>query len=179
MSGEASLRAELERLKQDGRRRPAWTFKLPTFGLWRFPGVVGCAAAYLGLMVIFAVFADVIAPYSYEEQNLLGRLQPPFDGGGLPPEHFDIHQGVINFAQGCQDGFFITVARLLGERFFDFDPALVFAEVVDGPQQAAADRPDLCAGCPVSPPQHPKPQRLYGSRRASGCRRAGQTRRTG
>lgn len=76
------MTAELEHLKQEGRRFRRVTFKLPTFGLWRLPGVVGCAAAYLALMVILAVFADVIAPYSYEEQNLLGRLQPPFWLGG-------------------------------------------------------------------------------------------------
>ncbi len=76
------MTAELERLKQDGSRFRRVSLKLPTFGLWRFPGVVGFAAAWLALMAIFAVFADVIAPYSYEEQDLLGRLQPPFWLGG-------------------------------------------------------------------------------------------------
>ncbi|WP_340119380.1 ABC transporter permease [Pelagibius sp. 7325] len=72
----------LERLKREGGRFRKVAFKIPTFGLWRFPGVVGCAAGWLALMMIFAVFADVIAPFSYEQQNLLGRLQPPFWLGG-------------------------------------------------------------------------------------------------
>jgi peptide/nickel transport system permease protein len=76
------MTVELERLKQQGGRFRRVAFKLPTFGLWRFPGVVGCAAAWLALMMIFAVFADVIAPFSYEQQNLLGRLQAPFWLGG-------------------------------------------------------------------------------------------------
>ena len=72
----------LERLKREGGRFRKVAFKIPTFGLWRFPGVVGCAAGWLALMMIFAVFADVIAPFSYEQQNLLGRLQAPFWLGG-------------------------------------------------------------------------------------------------
>lgn len=54
---------------------------------WRLPVNAGnavlvlCAGWFLA-MVFVALFADVIAPYGYAEQNLLMRLQPPaFDGG--------------------------------------------------------------------------------------------------
>ena len=74
--------AQLERLRQESARPRRFALRFPTFGLWRFPPVVAAAAVFLGLMVIAAVFADLIAPFSYEEQNLLGRLQPPFWLGG-------------------------------------------------------------------------------------------------
>ena len=76
------MTSELERLKDESARLRLPRFRLPTFGLWRFPPIVACAAAYMALMAVCALFADFIAPYGYEEQNLLGRLQPPFWLGG-------------------------------------------------------------------------------------------------
>lgn len=75
------MTVELARLKQDNRRFRV-RFRLPSFGLQRFPAAVAAAAGFLALMAICAVFADMLAPYSYEEQSLLGRLQPPFWLGG-------------------------------------------------------------------------------------------------
>ena len=76
------MTSELERLKHESARLRLPRFRMPTFGLWRFPPIVACAAVYMALMAVCALFADLIAPYGYEEQNLLGRLQPPVWLGG-------------------------------------------------------------------------------------------------
>jgi len=44
--------------------------------------VLALAAGWLGLMILVALFAPLIAPFGYAEQNLLLRLQPPAFAGG-------------------------------------------------------------------------------------------------
>lgn len=51
-------------------------------GTW----VIGFSFLWLILLVLTAVFADLIAPFGYAEQSLLDRLQPPAFQGG--PERF-------------------------------------------------------------------------------------------
>lgn len=44
--------------------------------------VLVAAGVWLGLMLVLAAVAPMVAPYGYAEQNLLSRLQPPvFEGG--------------------------------------------------------------------------------------------------
>lgn len=38
---------------------------------------------FIAILVVLALLAPVIAPYSYTEQNLLGRIQPPMSAGHL------------------------------------------------------------------------------------------------
>ena len=46
------------------------------------PGVVAVAAGWLALMVFVTFAVDLIAPWHYEHQDLLARLQAPFWMGG-------------------------------------------------------------------------------------------------
>ncbi|MEX2644126.1 MAG: ABC transporter permease [Acetobacterales bacterium] len=57
-----------------------------SFGLWRMPYSVSLSAAFLILMLLVALFAPLIAPFHYEDTNLLLRLKPPSFLGG-PEAH--------------------------------------------------------------------------------------------
>ena len=48
----------------------------------RMPPVVLAALGWLALMLLIAVLADLIAPYSYTKQDLYHRLAPPLLWGG-------------------------------------------------------------------------------------------------
>ncbi|WP_024351795.1 ABC transporter permease [Aurantimonas coralicida] len=50
----------------------------------RLPVVVSLCSAWLFLVLITAIGADLIAPYGYAEQSLLNRLKPPAFLGGDP-----------------------------------------------------------------------------------------------
>ena len=50
----------------------------------RLPVVVSLCIAWLFLVLITAIGADLIAPYGYAEQSLLNRLKPPVFLGGDP-----------------------------------------------------------------------------------------------
>ena len=50
----------------------------------RLPVVVSLCSAWLFLVLITAIGADLIAPYGYAEQSLLNRLNPPAFLGGDP-----------------------------------------------------------------------------------------------
>jgi peptide/nickel transport system permease protein len=52
----------------------------------RFPALVLFAMAFLALMLIVFLLADVLAPYDYRTQDLRSRLLPPLVLGGRP-EH--------------------------------------------------------------------------------------------
>lgn len=45
---------------------------------WRMPMLVRCAAVFLAVVAVIAAFAPLLAPYGYEDTNLLYRLKPPF-----------------------------------------------------------------------------------------------------
>nr|WP_226576195.1 ABC transporter permease [Acuticoccus sediminis] len=52
-------------------------------GAWsRTPLAVAVCVVWLALIVLVAIFADVIAPYGFAEQSLLNRLKPPVFAGG-------------------------------------------------------------------------------------------------
>ncbi|MDB5524004.1 MAG: peptide transporter permease [Rhizobium sp.] len=48
----------------------------------RLSPVIVLCLAWLAIMVLVAIFADVIAPYGYADQSLLHRLKPPLFWGG-------------------------------------------------------------------------------------------------
>lgn len=50
----------------------------------RYPALVVVALAFLALLAIVFVFADLLAPYDYRQQSLLNRLKPPVWLGGDP-----------------------------------------------------------------------------------------------
>jgi peptide/nickel transport system permease protein len=50
----------------------------------RAPLLVGICIAWLVVVALAAIFADVLAPYGYAEQSLLNRLKPPAFLGGNP-----------------------------------------------------------------------------------------------
>ncbi len=50
----------------------------------RLPLVIGLCVAWLVLVLLLALGADLIAPYGYAEQSLLQRLKPPALLGGDP-----------------------------------------------------------------------------------------------
>jgi peptide/nickel transport system permease protein len=56
------------------------------FWLWlqASPLVIRLCAVWMALVVLIAVSADWIAPYSYSQLDLLARLQPPAFAGGVP-----------------------------------------------------------------------------------------------
>ena len=62
---------------------------LPRYGwltrMWksRPPLVIGLCLAWLAVIVLAAIFAEILAPYGYAEQSLLDRLKPPAFMGGL------------------------------------------------------------------------------------------------
>ena len=45
---------------------------------WRMPLLVRIAAGFLAAVAVIAALAPLLAPYGYEETNLLYRLKPPF-----------------------------------------------------------------------------------------------------
>lgn len=48
----------------------------------KYPPLVIAAVAFIVLVLLVAIFADVIAPYHYTKQDLLNRLKPPSFMGG-------------------------------------------------------------------------------------------------
>mgnify|MGYP003647663049 FL=1 len=62
-------------------RRLGWLTRL-----WktRPPVVIGLSIIWLVVVLIAALFAEVLAPHGYADQSLLKRLQPPAFLGGLP-----------------------------------------------------------------------------------------------
>lgn len=54
-------------------------------GSWSAGGlIVAAAAGWLGVMLFAAMFADLLAPFGYAEQQPLARLSPPAFLGGKP-----------------------------------------------------------------------------------------------
>jgi len=56
------------------------------FWMWlqASPLVIRLCAGWMAMVVLIAVSADVIAPYSYSQLDLLARLQAPVFAGGVP-----------------------------------------------------------------------------------------------
>ena len=61
------------------RRRHGWLTRIWTS---RPPLVIGLCVAWLAVIVVAALAAEILAPYGYAEQSLLNRLKPPGFLGG-------------------------------------------------------------------------------------------------
>jgi peptide/nickel transport system permease protein len=75
--------------------------------------VLICAAFLLGTLFVF-VFADLLAPYHYAEQDLLNRLKPPVFLGGAP-EHWlgtdDLGRDLLSrIIYGTRMSIFVAIA---------------------------------------------------------------------
>jgi peptide/nickel transport system permease protein len=75
--------------------------------------VLICALFLLGTLLVF-VFADLLAPYHYAEQDLLNRLKPPVFLGGMP-EHWlgtdDLGRDLLSrIIYGTRMSIFVAIA---------------------------------------------------------------------
>jgi peptide/nickel transport system permease protein len=61
----------------DGQSLPARTERKPTLPTGTMPFAVKVAIAWLAGMILIAIFASVIAPYSFTAPDLRNRLSPP------------------------------------------------------------------------------------------------------